>query len=338
MKIVKCSKCGKYFHKASQCIYCGNTDGFEDVFEEEVHENVAQEYIQMESFVKDKKYSEAIHLSYTILEWMPSLAGVFWLRLLAKNKCTNAGDLIRKGFPCDTDPDFCNALIFSSGIEHTVYENIQTIVFKIRDSLLESIKDDEYKRKNETDIIHIWETMQGEIDRRKEKLFSLWGDLETIENSLFLLETECQLLTEEYQTSLNQTAQAARRIESAISPKKEGTEKSLYSIQVDLGNVLQLSESSRCSIETLKKQHPWVKEFNDLVSQRDLQLELINSEFEELQNYERSVEQWIAEVENIESCHKAALAAVRQCEFANSESLLGTDAVDRIFHNAGVAV
>lgn len=77
MKIVRCPKCGKYIHKAVKCFHCGNTAGFEEISGSDVHENITQEYARMDILIEDKKYDEAIALSYTILEWMPNLAGVF---------------------------------------------------------------------------------------------------------------------------------------------------------------------------------------------------------------------------------------------------------------------
>ena len=132
MQIVKCTKCGKYIHKAEKCFHCVNTKGFDEIASTAVHENVAQDYMHMGVLIENKKYDDAIALSYTILEWMPNLAGVFWLRLLAKNKCSSAIDLISKGFPCDEDSDFCNALAFSTGEEHSAYQDIQKVISEIR--------------------------------------------------------------------------------------------------------------------------------------------------------------------------------------------------------------
>ena len=256
MKIVKCPKCRKYIHKAAKCFHCGNTAGFEEISGSEVHENVAQEYARMDVLIEDKKYDEAIALSYTVLEWMPNLAGVFWLRLLAKNKCATAIDLICKGFPCDEDADFCNALEFSTDEEHSAYEDIKAAVSQIRISLKKEISEHEYSIKSATDIMQIKKTMQGEIERRKEKLFSLWSDLEDTEHSLYALEMDCRLLTKEHQTGLEKAAQAASAIKSEAYRLEECTAEKLHSLQVRMGNVLQQSESSKDSIDSMKNQHP----------------------------------------------------------------------------------
>ena len=338
MKIVKCPKCGKYIHKAVKCFHCGNTAGFEEISSVEVHENVVQEYARMDVLIEDKKYDEAIALSYTILEWMPNLAGVFWLRLLAKYKCSTAIDLICKGFPCDEDADFCNALDFSTDEEHSAYEDIKAAVSQIRIALKKEICEHEYSSKSATDIMQIKKTMQGEIERRKEKLFSLWSDLEDTEHSLYALEMDCRLLTKEHQTGLEKSAQAAAAIKSEAYRLEECTAEKLHSLQVRMGNVLQQSESSKDSIDSMKKQHPWVKSFSDLVTKRNEKVRLINSEISSLSSYERTVQQTVSEIERIESRHRTALIAADKYDFTDSAALLGTNAFNDVLRSAGVGV
>lgn len=338
MKIVKCPKCGKYIHKAVKCFHCGNTVGFEEISSVEVHENVAQEYARMDVLIEDKKYDEAITLSYTILEWMPNLAGVFWLRLLAKYKCSTAIDLICKGFPCDEDADFCNALDFSTDEEHSVYEDIKAAVSQIRIALKKEISEHEYSSKSATDIMQIKKTMQGEIERRKEKLFSLWSNLEDTEHSLYALEMDCRLLAKEHQTGLEKSAQAAAAIKSEAYRLEECTAEKLHSLQVRMGNVLQQSESSKDSIDSMKKQHPWVKSFSDLVTKRNEKVRLINSEISSLSSYERTVQQTVSEIERIESRHRTALIAADKYDFMDAAALLGTNAFNDVLRSAGVGV
>lgn len=336
MEIVKCSKCGKYIHKAARCFHCGNASDFEKGVSVVVHENIASEYARMAELVEDRKYDEAIMVSHTVLEWMPNLAGVFWLRLLAKNKCSTTLSLVSRGFPCDEDSDFCNALSFSTGEEHSAYVDIQKIVSEIRNSLKREVSDHEYKCKSHTDIMQIKRNMQGEINTRKGKLFSLWSDLEETEHLLYGLEMDCRLIVREYQTGLEKAAQAASAIKSETYRIEECTAEKLHSFQVRMGNVLQQSESSKDSIESMKKQHPWIKAFSDLVSQRNQKVKLINDEIASLASYERTVQQTISEIEHIESRHKTALMALDKYNFVDAATLLGTDAFNQILRDAGV--
>lgn len=330
MKIVKCSKCGKYIHKVEKCFHCGNTKGFDTIYEIVVHENVNQEYARMELMVEEKKYDEAIALSYTVLEWMPKLASVFWLRLLAKNKCSNANDLICKGFPCDEDPDFCNALSFSMTEEHCAYEDIQKAVSEIRILLKKEILENEYKCKSSTNIMQIKAVMQDEIESRQQKLFSLWSDLVDTEHSIYGLEADCRLITKEYQMVLEKAAQVAFSIKSQVYLMEECTVDKLHYFQVQLLNALQQSESSMKLLETMRKENPLVKSFLDQVAQRNQKVKLINSEIESLKSYEATVQQTLTEIEHIENSHKNTLIAVDKYDFTSAMSLLGVDAFNEI--------
>ena len=338
MKIVKCLKCGKYIHKAPKCLYCGNTAGFDGIDEVIVHDNVIQDYTRMEVLVEDQKYDEAIALSYTILEWMPNLAGVFWLRLLAKNKCSTAIDLICKGFACDDDSDFCNALSFSVKEEHIAYEEIKKAVSAIRVVLKKEIDEHEHQCKSNTNIMHIKKTMQEEIERRKQKLFSLWSDLEDTEHSLYELEMDCKLLIKEHQIGLEKAVQAATVIKGETYRMQECTEDKLHSFQVRMGNVLQQSEVSKDSINSMKNNHPWVKSFKDLVSRREQELQLINCEIASLESYKQTVQQTISEIEQIEEHHKMALEAAKRYDFANAAVLLGENSFNQILCSVGVGM
>ena len=336
MKIVRCSKCGKYIHEADKCFHCGNMSDFEEMNEITIHDNVAQDYFRMGVLVEEKKFDEAISISYDILEWMPLLASVYWLRLLAKNRCTKATELIIKGFPCIDDADFFNALRFSSGEEHSAYEDIQKAVCKIRQSLLNEITAHEYKCKVDTKFMDIKKEIPDEIEKRKKKLFSLWIDLERIEQSLFELEMDCRLLAKEYQTGLEQAALTAASIKAETDSTKVCTSEKIHKFQVRVGNALQLSESSKASLNSMKNQHPWVKRFSEIVTNRDQQVELINSELSSLKSYEKMMEQIVTEIECIEKRHKTVRISVDKYNFREAASLLGVSGFEQVIRSSGI--
>lgn len=335
MKIVRCSNCGKYIHKAEMCYHCGNTEGFEVVSEPTVHEKVAQDYLRMADLIESKRYEQAIELSYAIIEWMPNLAGVFWLRLLAKNKCSTALELITKGFPCD-DADFWNALRFSTGEEHATYEDIQKCISEIRPALMREISANEYKCKKNTNIIDVHKSISKEVDKRKESLFSLWSELEKTEQSLYQIELDCRLLTKEHQTGLIQAAQTASAIKAETYRMDECAADKLHSYQVRLEDARKQSKTAMDALESMKKEHPWVKTFNEIVSKRNQQVKQIASAISSLSEYEKTVQQAIAEVERIESRHKFALSAADKYDFSDAATLLGEDSFSSILRAAGV--
>lgn len=338
MKIVQCSKCGRYIHETTKCFHCGNTVDFIKISNIAVHENVAQEFKRMERLIGDKRFDEAIDLSYRVIEWMPNFASIFWLRLLAKNKCSSAIELLSIGFSCDVDPDFCNALRFSVGEEHAAYEDIQKIIYKIRKLLESRIVEHECMCKYDTNIMQIKSSIQKEIDGRKQKLFLLWSDLDDTERSLYELEVNCRLLMKEHRTSLLKASQDASAIRSSTYYIDECTADKLHAMQIQMGKTLQQSETSKSSIESMKYQHPWVKAFNDLVTQRNKQVKLINAEIESLVSYEQTVQKTISAIKHIESFHKAALNAAEKYNFTYAAALLGIEAYNQILCSAGVVI
>lgn len=338
MKIVKCAKCKKYIHKTGKCFHCGNTMGFDEVEMPAIHENASVKYSRVESLVATKKYAEALTLAHTVIEWMPNLAGIFWLRLLAKNKCSTAAELIQKGFNCEEDADFCNALTFSTGAEHSAYQDVQSMVLAARKALKEEVLNHEYHCKMKTNILQIKNTMKGEVDSRKKKLFALWAQLEETEHSMYTLEKDCILLSKEHSDALDKAAQAASSIKTETYRLEECTAENLHKYQVRIGNILQQSEQAKDAMESMKKQHPWVKSFNDLVKKRDEQVRQITNEISSLKIYEATVQQTLDEIDRIEQRHRTAIRSVEAFDFVDAANLLGKDSYNTVLRSIGLGV
>lgn len=338
MKIVKCSKCGKYIHKDIKCLHCGNSDGFTDVESPSLHENATAEFARVEALLESKKFNDAITLSHTVLEWMPNFSAIFWLRLLARNKCTSALELISKGFSCEDDADFCNALSFSSGAEHNTYLDVQSMVKSIRNALKKEIMLHEHNCKVKTNILEIQEKMHGTMDTKRQTLFSLWSDLQETERKLYSIEMDCRLLVKEHQTVLEAALQKTDLLKTETLRLEECTIESLHAYQVKLGNFLQQSEQAKAAIESMRKQHPWIKAFSDLVSQRDAQIGSIKAEISSLKKYESSVQETLSKIDEIEKRHKRAFQATEKYCFYDAAALLGTASFNRVLREAGLGV
>ena len=337
MNIVRCNKCGKFIHNEHKCYLCGNQEEFEITPDVSVHKNAVEDYSRMEGLLRMKKYDEVIDLSYKVLEWTPNLAGAFWLRLLANNNCVDTIELISKGFSCDDDSDFCNALLYSEGAEHETYVNIQRIIREIQKILREELQQHELQCKMQTDILQIKNRMQGEIEKRKQKVLALWSELEKTEHALYVIETDSKLLVKEYQIGLETAARIAANIKSETYKLEECEVDELHSFQIRLGHVLLQSESSKESLESMKKQHPWVKNFGDLILQRDQLIQNIKAEISSLASYESSVQQTISEINRIEQQHKSALLENEKFKFVEGVALIGLDKFNQILHSVGVS-
>ena len=336
MKIVKCARCGKYIHEAPRCCFCGNTSGFEEIFEDAVHENAARDYARLQTLVEDKRFDEAIKLSYDILEWAPNVSGVFRLRLLAKNRCTDDSALIAKGFSPEEDPDFLNALRFSKKEERAAYEAVRKAVFDLRTNLKEELKRHEHHSKANTDILRIRDQIGGELERRRNNLFSAWSELEKAEQSLYAVSADCRLIVKEHQEALAEAAKEATDIKAEASGMRECTATQLHAFHVRLGKALDRSNGAREAMSSMQKEHPWIRSFSELASQRDRQARALRSEIDGLKAYCKTVQQTTDEINRIEKRHKTALDAAERFDFQDAAALLGEDAFNKVLLRAGV--
>ena len=335
METVKCSGCGKYIHKASVCLYCGNSVGFDMIEEAPIHTKAALDCARIYTLIEEKKYNEAIELSCVVQEYMPNLAELYWLRLLSRNKCSSDVELLRKGFDIE-DADFCNALEFSTGKEHKMYVELQKTISEIRQKLLESIFSHENRCKLQTGILELGKNLPVEMEKRKERLFSLWADLENTEHALSVLEMDCGLVVREYRNSLDEAAQTASSLKNEIYRMDECISKNQHYFQIMLETTLRLSDTSKEAIENMKKQHPWVKTFQETLSVRDEQMKRIQSEIASLVDYEKTVQKLLAEIEQVEGHHKSALLAAEKYNFTDAAALLGEYEFERILQRAGI--
>ena len=336
MKIVKCSKCGKYLCKSKVCFHCGNSTEFSEIKKIEIHENVIQEYAKVEDLIEDKKFDEAFSISNIVVEWMPKQSGIFFLRLLAKKHCTSELELMKKGFDCENDPDMCNALAFSEGAEYSMYLDIQNTIIAMKKLFKMEILNHKNRCKLKTDILQIKETMQNQIETRKKKLFSMYKKLEEEEDSLYVLETDCRLLLEEHKKTLEQSAYTSGSIKEEVYRLEDCTEEDFSKYQIKIGSVLWQAEQAEVALATIKKQHPWIKAFQNLVNERNGQIQLIKEELTSLKYYEDQVQQTIDEITEIEERHEKVICSVEEYDFSDAFGLLGEACCNKILKKVGI--
>ena len=338
MRIVRCTKCKKYLHKAAACFHCGNTTGFEDIEVSTVHENAIEAYSKVESLVENQKFNEALELSHIVIEWMPNLADIFWLRLLAKNRCSNAATLIQKGFNCTEDPDFCNALTFSKSAERSAYEDVQSMVLAVQKALKTEILNHEYNCKMRTNILQIKKTMNGIVETHQKNLFSLWAELEETEKSMCILEKDCIMLAKEHSNDLEIAAKSASLIVSETRQLTRCNTECFHRLQVRMSHIRQQSDEAKTELVSIQKQHPWVKSFNNLVKTREGHVRQIANELTALRTYESTVKRTIDEITKIEQRHNTAINYVEAFDFSDAVNLLGKDIYNKILRSNGLGI
>ena len=336
MKIGKCSQCGNYMYSGECCLYCGNTDVNNEIVLPPINEKVVELISETENLVKTRKFDEAIRLSNIILEWPPNFARIFWLRLLAKKKCSSALELLGKGFDCENDADFCNAIKYSMGEEKSIYSDLRIKVNAFREMIKKEIIDHEMECKLRTDILAINRDMEKEVNKRKEKLFSLWSDLEATEYSLYALEMDFKWLSKEYIEALDKSEQAASFIKTETYKMEECTEINLHKYQIRIGNAMQQSEEAKAAIDNMKRTHPWVDEYKTLLAKRDEQARCLAKELSSVRDYRKSINHTISEIDDIEDNHRKAFHMADMYNFQYAFKLLGKNQFNQVFHNLGI--
>lgn len=337
MIITKCDKCGALMHKADRCFACGNTSGFTKTdFTVTIHENVRDEYEKLERLVKNEKFTEALALSKLVLEWMPNCSDVFWLRLLAKNGCDSDEALIRKGFSYEDSADYHNAVMFANETQKKVYISVATKISAVKKVLTQYITEHEYSEKNNTAIVQIQSEFPSEIESRRKRLFQLWGELQQIEAQMVTVEKDCLLLSKEHKETLDRASSEAASIKVTAYKMDQCTAEQLHKYQTQFGDLLYQSEQAKASIDSMRKQHPWMGTYSALVTKRDEIVSQINNELDSLKTYESSVQSTVSEIERIEERHTAALASVTKYSFSEIRSLLGENRFMSAYVEAGV--
>lgn len=337
MIITKCDKCGELMHKADRCFSCGNTTSFTKIDSTiTIHENVKDEYENLERLVKSSKFEETLALSKLILEWMPSCSDIFWLRLLAKNGCDTDEALIRKGVSCEDSADYHNAVLFANETQKKIYLSVAAKISAVKKVLTQYITEHEYCEKNNTTIIQIQSDFPAEIESHRKKLFQLWDDLKQVESQIVAVEKDCLLLVNEHKETLEKANSEATSIKAKVYKMEQCTAEELHKYQTQFGNLLYQSEQAKASIDSMRRQHPWIETYNTLVVKRDSIVSQINSEINILKTYESRVQSTVSEIERIEARHTAALVSVTKYNFSEIRSLLGENRFMSAFVEAGV--
>ena len=149
---------------------------------------------------------------------------------------------------------------------------------------------------------------------------------------------DCRLLSKEHSEALEEAVFAASSIKTEVYRLEECTAEDLHKYQVKIGNIIQQSKQAKAALESMKKQHPWVHAFNDLVKKRDEQVYLISTEISSLRSYEATIQQTLNEIDRIEDRHRKAICAVETYDFLDAANLLGKDCYNKILHNIGFGI
>lgn len=338
MKIVVCPKCGKKMHIAERCIYCGNSDNFKKINStEKIHENITEEYNQLDELLRKGSFDQVLEKSKFVLKWMPTKSEIFWLRMLAKNKCSCDLELVQKGFFLEKSADYYNAQKYASHDEKEVYNSILELMNKIQTGFYSAIDIHEYEEKKATSILESQIEFTEEINNRKETLFNLWTQLEKIEQEMCSIEQHCKLLVNEHIDTLKNTKLDAEAIKNESYKLNECTYEEYFYFQVRLGNILNLLDQSKREADLIKNQNSNVFKFKELENDRNKLCEKISTELSNLKSYKKRYQSILLEIEKIEKRHQIAKKDISNYCFQGMYSLLGLHKYEEVFTTSSFA-
>lgn len=336
MIINRCNKCGKLIHEADKCFWCGNTIDFTRVDSNiTIHDNVKQEYRQLEILLKNEKYDEILELSDLVLEWMPFCSDVFWIRLLAKHQCNTDEALIYKGFSCDYSGDYYNAVLYADEMQKDIYLSVVDKISSAKSVLIKYIREHEYKEKYNTSIMKIQSEYDYEIENYRNRLLSNWEKLNQVENKMTIVENDYLLLAQEYKDALDKVSQSAVVIQykACTLERCSATEYQWFLSQFD--SLTLQSEQAKRKLELIEK-NELIVDYDALIKKRDEFTSKIEEDIKLIKEYEDYVKSTISEIERIEIRHKLALNDVERCNFTEARRLIGDTSFILAFREAGM--
>lgn len=338
MKIVICPKCKKKIHKANKCLYCGNTDGFEVIENiSDVHENVETEFEKLQDLLDKGSFDETVKVASKVLKWMPTCSQVFWINLLAKNKCRTDAELVQKGISCADNPEFFNAVRFGSDNEKAVYEEVKRLIAAVQISLEKYITEHEREAKQATSILQYQSDFTEFIAEKRKKLYGFWSEIQQIEHEMYAIEKECKLFIYEEENSLKKIKEATYDYKNKIYRLEKCSAEDFYKYQIELEALSHQIVKTQNAMYVKRMENSHVSYFYNLVKKRDAIVKEINLEFSKLEAYREKIEAVVSNVHEIEIKHQEEMYFVQNYDFRNSCSLLGAEKYEEALTSAGLA-
>lgn len=336
MKIVQCSKCGNMMHATARCYKCGST-AFQNVGSQcQIHPNAQEAFRRLSTLISEKKFDDANLIAKNVLEWMPQYSEVYWAQLLAFHKCSSDTELMCKGFSIKEDPNFINAMKYASSHERQVYVNVQVCTEAIQKKLLDELRLCVLNRKKELHMDQLLQEVKTERNKRSQKLFGLWEELNEIEQKLMKIESDCFLIAREHNEAIESSMLSAVQIKNETYKLEECTDKQLHQFRIRLNATLKQAEQAKDALQKIKREHPWIEEFSQWVAKKDQKVQSIEDELKSLKNYEDSIKAKIAAFELINSDYTKIVSEVEGGSFVGAKKFFGDTEFARIIRQAEV--
>lgn len=327
MLVEKCLQCGKIIHMAESCYCCGNESDFEQInLEVKVNESVLSEYNLLSDLLAKGNYKSVIEHSWKVLEWEPRCSSVFWYRLLASYQCKDVQELISKGFDC-ANPDFSNALRLAEGIEQQAYLSLQEKMRSLANKLekVVNIRAEEIRTKKE--LLELPTRIEMKFDGYRDKTFKLWRELEKIEQDICILAEKISVLEHEHKESLQKAENAVSRFRNNTAKIQRCTFGEFRKIQLQICEVIYLSEKAKKQLECIKEKHPWILQYQERQDKKQVIIKEISEEIESFERYCKSIKEVNEDIMRTEEQYQEAINAARKGDVEAVEKIYGEEVV-----------
>lgn len=335
MSVLKCRKCRKNILFTKKCYHCGSVQGFDTISEIKEHDNAAATFAKVKEYINLGKYDQAVSQASVVIEWMPTSPEIYWLRLLAKNKCNSASELIRHGFNPNADADYYNVCRFSIGEEQKCYQNFGIIVNRLQQSLINTIRGHAYGRVRNSGIVSQEKASHEFFERKRTELFSAWTELNSIEQQMVALEKECDAQTYHVKCSLQSGYDSSVQVKNEVYQYERCSEEEKNGFEAKIQAISDLSDKVAEAYRNSSKNHPKVNIFTELTQKRDAMIQKVRHILTEIQTEERNAQIVIGKVGSIRDSEKKALHATELYNFSVAFNYLEHHEIEKAFRDVG---
>lgn len=291
---------------------------------QEIHPNAMEACERAYQSLQSKRFSDTLRFSDDVIEWMPTNAEIYWVRLLAKHQCTSDAELILHGVNLGTDPNFFCAVKYAKQIELPIYKDVQLRIEKLANALEEKVIEYIGCQIDQLNLNSVKQQFRDRVTSDREKLFAEWQSLFDLEWQMMEIDMDCRIVSREHIETLKLATQRAQAIKNEAAKLTECSEQSFEEYQIKLGSILHLTEQANNALTTIRNSHPWVLKHKELTVQRDEKAKEIGSIIAGLKEYEKSIKKAIADYNACVECQKDLMGYIESKQFDKLQNFLGS--------------
>jgi len=324
MKLYECSKCKKVLYENSVCPFCGNLE-FGILREILVCDEVSDDFSTAEKCIETEDYENALKHLDNVVEWVPTSAAVFWMRLLASNCCSGIAELISSGISIEDDPNFYNGNRCAEDREKMVFSELEDVILGIRNTLKNKINDKELMLIRQLEIERLHQRSKELENSRKQAygkykeilLAELYMDDQILNYQIAIsqLESELQFYKDKMNKLRNTIMSIKKCDEFMYAEHVKQMDAILKACQMCVDKLNELSD------------HDIVINFEEKKEEREKLYEGFLLEIESLGDYKEKSKAIMVEIDKIRRRRDDADGALREFDFVTVMDFVGEDKI-----------